>query len=201
MKLALRLCGASAVQLRPGDPVDFEELDGFVITGGHDIQPVLYRAAAEAGRTYDPERDAFESAVIDHALAQRLPLLAICRGAQLMNVRLGGSLIQDLTLRRKETSNRRTLLPLKSLAVEPDTLLERALRTTSAKINSLHRQAIDDIGEGLEVSGTDRDQIVQAVEHPGHDFMLAVQWHPEMLDPGHVAIDPLLTWLVQRASN
>ncbi len=119
--------------------------------------------------------------MIDHALAKDLPLLGICRGAQLLNVRLGGTRLQELRSRRKRTSNRWTILPLKNLCVEPRTALYRLLATTEARINSLHNQGIDRIGDGLQVSGRDLDGIVQAIEDPARPFLMGVQWHPEFL--------------------
>lgn len=179
--LALRLCGASPVQLRPGQTAGFAGLDALVITGGHDIDPVLYAAEPEVHPRYDRERDAFESAAIDWALQHRLPLLGICRGAQLLNVRMGGSLFQDLQSHRRRTSHRRTLLPLKTLLVTGPSRLHTLLASRECKINSLHNQAIDRVGEGLTVTGRDLDNIVQAVEHPDHPYLLGVQWHPEFL--------------------
>jgi putative glutamine amidotransferase len=161
--------------------VDVTALDGLVITGGHDVEPVLYKAAAEIEGKYDPERDAFEAGIIDQALLDRIPLLGICRGAQLLNVQLGGSLIQDLRKHRKLTSNRRTLLPMKTLCLEGDSRLAKLLGKDTLKINSLHKQSIDHIGSGLRVSGRDLDDIVQAVEHPERDYLFGVQWHPEFL--------------------
>jgi putative glutamine amidotransferase len=130
---------------------------------------------------YDQARDAFESFVIDEALEQGLPLLGICRGAQLLNVRMGGSLFQELRSRREHTSNRWTIFPLKTLLVEPGTRLHGRLGAERTRINSLHSQGIDALGEGLQVSGRDLDGIVQAVEAPERDFLMGVQWHPEFL--------------------
>lgn len=156
-------------------------LDGVVITGGHDVEPVLYKAAAEVKGHYDSVRDAFESAIIDYALANDLPLLGICRGAQLLNVRLGGSLFQDLRSRRHKTSNRRTILPLKTVYVLEGTQLREIASADRLKVNSLHKQSVDVLGAGLRIAGRDQDDIVQAIEHPKRRFLIGVQWHPEFL--------------------
>ena len=132
MHLAVLMAGGRPRHLRPGDRVTTGDLDGVIITGGHDVEPVLYKAEAEVEGRYDPERDAFESEVIDCALADSTPLLGICRGAQLLNVRLGGTLFQDLRSRRHRTSHRRTLLPLKTLCVGEATRLARLLGTVLA---------------------------------------------------------------------
>lgn len=180
--VAVRLYGATPLQLRPGDAGRIHRFDGVVITGGHDVHPVLYAAAPEVEPNYDEARDALEVAIIDEALERRLPVLGICRGAQLLNVRLGGSLFQELKSRRRRTSNRWTVLPLKTLCIRPGTLLAQLMGEGTARINSLHNQGIDRCGKTLEISGTDLDDIPQAVENPGHGpLLLGVQWHPEFL--------------------
>jgi putative glutamine amidotransferase len=167
--------------LRPGTTSSTRGLDGVVISGGHDVEPTLYKKAAEVEGKYDPERDAFESEVIDRALADDTPLLGICRGAQLLNVRLGGTLFQDLRAQRVKTSNRRTVFPLKTLCLERSSQLRELMRVDVARINSLHKQSIDHLGEGLRISGRDLDGIVQAVESEKRRFLWGVQWHPELL--------------------
>ncbi|MEA3639268.1 MAG: gamma-glutamyl-gamma-aminobutyrate hydrolase family protein [Lamprobacter sp.] len=183
VQLALRLAGARTELLTPVNPKPEiqAKADGVVITGGHDVDPVLYAAAPEVKPKYDPERDALESAVIDRALERGLPLLGICRGAQLLNVRLGGNLFQELRSRRKHTSNRWTIFPLKTLCIEPGTELQRLMGGDRARINSLHNQGIDRLGEGLIIAGRDLDGIVQAIEAPLRHCVRGVQWHPEFL--------------------
>ncbi len=179
--LAVFLAGGRTAQLSPADRASTRPFHGVVITGGHDVDPVLYAQESQVLPHYDPDRDAFESAVIDDALTRGLPLLGICRGAQLLNVCLGGDLHQDLRSRRRRTSQRRTILPLKTLLVEPGSRLFELLGTVRGRINSLHNQGIDRLGRGLRISGRDLDDIVQAVEDPDRPFLLGVQWHPEFL--------------------
>ncbi|EGV19064.1 gamma-glutamyl-gamma-aminobutyrate hydrolase family protein [Thiocapsa marina] len=180
--LAVRLYGGRPLQVRPGDTPKRLTYQGVVVTGGHDVEPVLYAAEPEVEPNYDRARDALETEVIQDALDRGLPLLGICRGAQLLNVCRGGSLFQDLHSHRHKTSHRWTVLPLKTLCVErPATMIARLLGPGRHRINSLHNQAIDRLGEGLRVSGRDLDGIVQAIEDPRADFLLGVQWHPEFL--------------------
>lgn len=173
--------GGRVVQLSPQAPDAVEPVQGVVITGGHDVDPVLYAEQAESHVRLDTERDAFESLVIEDAIARGLPLLGICRGAQLLNVRRGGSLHQELRSRRRHTSNRWTTLPLKTLRVVAGSRLHALFGEGRSRINSLHNQGIKRLGHGLEVSGRDLDGIVQAIEDPAHDFFIGVQWHPEFL--------------------
>lgn len=179
--LAVRWYGGQPLQLRPGDEVDNKAIDAVVITGGHDVDPVLYAAEPEVHPKYDKARDEFESSVIQIALHHDVPLLGICRGAQLLNVQRGGNLFQELRSRRQKTSNRWTVLPIKTLKIERRTHLERFLGCRQCRINSLHNQGIDKVGEGLKVSARDLDGIVQGIEDPDKPFLVGVQWHPEFL--------------------
>ncbi|AWI76574.1 peptidase C26 [Parazoarcus communis] len=180
---AVRWYGGKPVHIRPSDRSLQHHYDGVVITGGHDVNPALYAAEPEVEPLHDTERDALEMHVIELSLARRLPILGICRGAQLLNVFRGGSLFQELRSRRRRTSNRWTVLPLKRLHVESGSMLARLVGDGTQRINSLHNQAIDRAGEGLRISGRDLDGIVQAIEDPDYGFLLGVQWHPEFLLP------------------
>ncbi|MCW8857816.1 MAG: type 1 glutamine amidotransferase [Kangiella sp.] len=183
---AIRFYGGRPLQLRPGDEQLQHEYDGVVITGGHDVEPVLYATEPEVEPKYDSARDAFEMKIIKDALKRNLPLLGICRGAQLLNVACGGTLFQQLHLYRVKTSNRWTIFPLKTLYKSNTTevgnsLLLSITGSKPSKINSLHNQGIDKVGENLVVTGKDADNIVQAIEAPAIPFVLGVQWHPEFL--------------------
>jgi len=177
--LGLRLARARVVQLRPGRTVPIDELDGAVLTGGHDVEPVLYRASAEVEGRYDTERDRFELEVLQALLDRGRPVLGICRGAQLLNVRLGGTLRQDLT--SVQRSHARTLLPLSSIELVAGSRLADTLGVVETRVNVLHDQAIDELGRGLRVVARDSYDLVQGVESEQHAFALGVQWHPEFL--------------------
>jgi len=179
--LALRLLGARPVQLRPGSAIPARELAGVVISGGHDVEPVLYKSAAEVEGNYDPERDAFESEMIDQALAASRPLLGICRGAQLLNVCLGGNLHQNLRKAHPHTRRRRSILPVNSVTLEPDSKLRKLLKRKRLRVNRLHNQSVNRTGVGLRIAARDDNDIVQAIEGPKQAFAIGVQWHPEFL--------------------
>lgn len=180
----LKRHGAHPVHMTPRNPLPVTRIDGVVISGGDDIDSGLYLHNDEDVAPMDATRDQFEIEVLKYVLETDVPILGICRGAQLLNVVLGGSLHSDLRPIRNKTSNRRTPFARKTLLVEPETQLAQLIGKQRARINSLHHQAIRDLGDGLVVSGRDLDGIVQAVEHPGRRLMIGTQWHPEYL-PRH----------------
>lgn len=179
-RLMLAMQGLRAVYLTSRSPFPAEPVSGIVIGGGHDIEPEHYGEARLAERAYDPERDLFEMAMIRRAIRDNLPMLGICRGAQLINVVFGGSLHADIRPRRRLTPNVNTTRPVKWVTLDPNSRLARQLGTVRIKVNSLHRQAIDQLGDGLSVVGRDADGFIQAVEG-NFGFLLGVQWHPEYL--------------------
>ena len=158
-----------------------DKLDGIVIGGGSDIDPGLYGGVDDGASRLDPQRDAFEIEIIEHALNTNLPILGIYRGAQLINVVLGGSLYSDIRILRSKTSNRRTPLPRKTASLETDNILFKLTKRRQLRINSLHHQAIEKIGKHLKIIARDLDDFVQAVESTEHRFLLGTQWHPEYL--------------------
>ena len=159
---------------------------GLVLTGGEDVGPERYGATPHAKLgNVDRVRDAAELALIAAALQHRLPILAICRGIQILNVALGGTLYQDLDSERPgpiahqdESGGGRH-----AIRVEPGSVLERTLGTRSATVNSRHHQAIRDLAPGLTAVAWADDGVIEAVEPAaaGAPWMAAVQWHPENL--------------------
>jgi len=182
--LSLRAMGAFARRMRPPyRPEQLDGLTGIVIGGGANVDPTRFAQQAEIEYTYDVQRDEFEWQVLTEAMHRELPLLGICRGAQLLNVFAGGNLWQNLRENIPGLQLRRHVLARKDVTIEPHTLLADVMRVHEVKVNSLHRQGIRDIGRGLRIAAHDGDGIVQAVEaEPGrHKFLLGVQWHPEYL--------------------
>lgn len=130
----------------------------------------------------DSDRDDLELGLIRKGLDEGLPLLGICRGAQLINVALGGTLHQALTDFYTETPQIRSVLPRKKVELEPGSRLLKILECNPCKVNALHSQAIDEPGEGLRIVAREEPTgVTQAVEHRDYPFVIGVQWHPEFM--------------------
>ncbi len=156
-------------------------LDGLVMAGGADVDPARY-GSAPGPHTLGlrPDRDAAELAVLQAALARDLPLLAICRGMQLLNVTLGGTLVQHLPDVPATGSHQLApgVFAQREVRTEPRNELHRLLGPT-APVDCHHHQALDRIAPGLTPSARAEDGVVEAVEAADHRFCLGVQWHPE----------------------
>jgi putative glutamine amidotransferase len=176
-------------------------VDGLLLAGGADIDPSAYGAPRHPC-TVDtkPRRDAFEIALSRAAIERDLPVLGICRGMQLLNVALGGTLIQHLPDDLGHTDHRRTLGSFDNsdhdVRVAPGTLAARVIGESPHKTYSHHHQAVDVLGEGLVATGwATIDDLVEVVELPGPRFVLGVQWHPEVDDTS-----PVIAALVEAAA-
>jgi len=129
----------------------------------------------------DVDRDRMEKKLCFYALENKLPVLGICRGAQLINVALGGTLHQDTHTFYKETTNIRTILASKKVYLTKKSKLRKIFIADNCLVNSLHDQAIKKLGSDLIITAIEDNKIVQAIEHTKHPFMIGVQWHPEYL--------------------
>ena len=200
IRLAVWLAGGTAKRISVKHLWPIEEIDALIVSGGDDIHPSLYGEDEMPKAHYDPARDALEQVHIAWALEHRLPMLGICRGTQLINVSLGGSLHQDIRARRKLTSNRGTVLPRKTAVLRANSCLSSVLKTSRLRINSLHHQAVDSLGENIAVVARDLDGFVQGIEPLGQRHWLGVQWHPEYLfyRSHHLR---LFKWLVQQCRH
>lgn len=155
-------------------------LDGLLVSGGNDLSPALY-GGEETHARIDPARDQHELEALELADARQWPVLGICRGSQLLNVAAGGNLHPDINHMRRRTSKRPHLMPRKLVMIERSSQLASITRHVVVRVNSLHHQAVDRLGDGFDVVARDRDGIVQAIERPAGPFRLGVQWHPEYL--------------------
>jgi putative glutamine amidotransferase len=186
---AVQAAGGLAVLLPPDDAAAenpdelLDRLDGLMLAGGNDVDPATYgaRPHREVGRTI-PERDRFELALAHRALEREIPLLAICRGMQMLNVACGGTLVQHVPDLVGHEEHRHTPGQFADHAVELDarSLAARAAGVDRLAVKSHHHQGIDELGENLVASGrADGDGLVEAIEDPDRPFVLGVLWHPE----------------------
>jgi len=165
-------------------------VDGVVLSGGDDIDPISYGAENTDSKRSHTEVDAFEIAVVGAARAQGKPVLAICRGLQMLNVALGGTLRQEVTSEggvhdtisgdHEEMSARRHVVRFES-----GSLLAGVYGTSEAKVNTLHHQGVDQLADELVVEGRTDDGLIEAVRYAGDWWALGVQWHPERLEGDH----------------
>lgn len=176
------------------DPADADRLvasvDGVLLSGGDDVDPSTYHAENTDSKKSSRVVDEFEIAVFRAARDQAKPVLAICRGLQLLNVALGGTLrqevtseggVHDLITRDHEELNARHHV----VTFEPGSILGDIYGAAEAKVNTLHHQGLDRLADGLIVEGRTDDGLVEAVRGEGDWWVLGVQWHPERLDGDH----------------
>ncbi|MFO8045076.1 MAG: type 1 glutamine amidotransferase [Halomonas sp.] len=172
--------GGRPLRLSPSRPTPMH-LDGLVIGGGDDIQAHLYNAEVQLDVRVDPQRDELELELLERFIPADTPVLGICRGAQLINIYLGGTLDPDIYTTHEGLKRRRTVLPRKTVDIVGASKLHRILRVSWCRINSLHHQAVHRAGRGIEIVARDRDGLVQGIESRDHEFLIGVQWHPEWL--------------------
>lgn len=176
-------------------PAYLDMIDALIVTGGaFDVDPALYGASEthESVVTKD-ERTQFEWAITKGALERQMPVLGICGGQQLLNVVLGGSLIQHIpdsvpACLPHEQPNPRDEVG-HDVSIVEGSLLHRLTGVAAMGVNSAHHQAVERVGEGTVVSASAQDGVIEAIEHPGYRYCLGVQWHPEFLiTPGDRAV-------------
>lgn len=187
-----------------------DRLDGVIITGGGDIDPVRYgQDPHEETAGIDTERDEFELAILHTALEQDMPVLGICRGLQIFNVALGGTLVQDVgELFPHATEHRQQALKVHheetfqtALLASGDHPLRAMIAGDTVEINSFHHQGINTLADSLQVMATTQDGLIEAVYYPEATHAMAVQWHPEMLAPHQDEAAALFRSLVEAATQ
>lgn len=161
-------------------------LDGLILPGGIDVDPNRYgENPIVACGEMDPHWDELDLLAAGSALEQDLPLLAICRGAQVLNVALGGTLVQDIPSQIinpiKHSQEAPRWYATHELAIEPASLLGQLWGVAPTRVNSYHHQAINKVGKGLRIVASAPDGVIEAVESTEHRFVLGVQWHPELM--------------------
>lgn len=179
------------------------KLDGLLVIGGNDLDPAFYNQQPHAllGEVVS-KRDSSDLSLVKKALEMDLPMLAICRGHQVLNVALGGTLIQDIPAQvagahlhaqraaRHEVSHSVQLLPGK---------LQTIVNAAEIRINSFHHQAVDVVGEGLNVAAVALDGVIEALELPSKTYCISVQWHPEELSAENMYAKRLFESFIEAA--
>jgi putative glutamine amidotransferase len=168
------------------------EIDGLLLAGGEDVAPGRYGEAPHPSVVdVDPHRDDFEIALVEQARQRNVPILAICRGIQVLNVACGGTLVQDIPTQVAGALDHKLTVPphasydlAHEVWLDKDTLLARLMRerlsdADSCEANSRHHQAVKQVAPGFQVSATAPDGVIEAIEDPTARFCLGVQWHPE----------------------
>lgn len=165
-----------------------ETLDGFLFSGGPDVHPFLFGEETLTGcGDFSPLRDSSELLLLSQVYEKKKPVLGICRGAQLLNIALGGDIYQDIFSQVPERfpiAHRQPFSaahPAHRVTLESGSRLAQITQSLSLEVNSLHHQAIRNAAPCLNVCGRASDGIIEAVEQPDHPFLVGVQWHPEQL--------------------
>ncbi len=208
--MAVEAWNAAAVMIPPMGDEDsarrvIDLLDGLILTGGGDPLPEYMNAEPHPQiRGIDPYRDRTETALILAAMEKNLPILGICKGAQAINIALGGDLIQHIP---DTTANavghwQRAVVPcgIHTIDIEPQTLFARLMGGASTlRVNSYHHQAIGRLGQGLQVAARARDGIIEAIEADDGRPILGLQYHPEELVPCEAHARAVFEWLIAQA--
>ncbi len=151
----------------------------FFVSFGITLVRKLFSLGHMAGP--DPDRDEMEKRLLMYALEKNIPVLGICRGAQFINVHLGGTLHQDISMFYHETPKADTIYPRKNILIDEDSNLHRIIGSSEARVNSLHNQAVDKRGAGVAYVAREPNGVVQALEIAKKEFVIGIQWHPEYL--------------------
>jgi gamma-glutamyl-gamma-aminobutyrate hydrolase PuuD len=179
---ALRQAGIEPVLISPARPGCLRGLRGLLLSGGTDVNPARYGAQPYAGNEpHDDQRDELEMRLLAEALEGQRPVLAICRGMQLLNIAHGGTLLQHLpNAERHRVRDGDPAQPAHEIVVDRGTRLAEILGEGRHMVNSRHHQAVGQIGTGLQVAArSSPDGVIEGLERPGARFVLGVQWHPE----------------------
>lgn len=209
---AIAAAGGLPVYVPPGLDDDtlreiYARLDGLLLPGGPDVRPHLYgQEQHPATQVIDDPRDATELTLARWALADNLPVFGICRGHQVLNVAMGGTLVQDIpsqvetALTHDIPDGQPRSTRIHDVTIAPESRLASILGQTRVSVNSLHHQSVQEAAPGAVVTASAPDGVVEAIEVPGKPFALSVQWHPEDLYTGDPAMARLFEEFVRAAA-
>lgn len=192
---SITTCGGVPILLPPTTKMDTKEImaivDGVMLTGGVDVDPSHYGEPPipTLGRV-DPLRDSYELVVTKKAIECQKPLLAICRGIQILNVALGGTLYQDVYSQLEEPLKHSQMAPryypTHKVRILQDSELYKIFEKSEIRVNSFHHQAIKDLSQGLVANAWSEEGLIEGVENREENFVLGVQWHPERMIRGEM---------------
>lgn len=180
-----------------------DQIDGLLLTGGDDINPALFREDPHQKLgIIEPGRDEYETKLVKSCLENNLPVLAVCRGAQILNITEGGTMYQDIydqiegyVMQHQQKASRDFLSH--SITIKEDSLLHSILGETSVRTNTFHHQANRDIPDHFQITAYSNDGVIEAIESTSHDFVLGIQWHPEGSFPSDEYSKKLFTAFVR----
>ena len=178
-------------------------LDGLLISGGNDVDPVFYGGKKEAKNlNITPERDVFELSLVRKATTRKIPMMAICRGMQLLNVAFGGNLYQDFSTERNfrdHTLEGSTIYKKRhAIIIQEGSRLFDIIQKKKIMVNTSHHQMVKRVGAGLTATAwSEEDGVIEAIETEEDRFLLGVQWHPELMMDKNSKV--LFDWLIQSA--
>ena len=206
---AIRRAGGVPLLLPPGEDdltAVLAVIDGIIISGGSDIHPDEYQGNSQHPQltVHDPERDKLELTLVRHLTnGTQLPTLAICRGVQVLNVALGGTLHEHVADLHPQDIHRdeKGEWAMQEVNVTPSSLLAEVMQATQVVTTSGHHQALKEVADGLKVTATAPDGVIEAVEHTGMPWMLGVQWHPEVTAADDPTQQRLFDELIQEAAR
>lgn len=181
-------------------------IDGLILSGGYDVCPLFYREEPSKGlEAICPERDVYEIQLLQSMRMLRKPILGICRGLQLMNVALGGTLYQDIELFRPSSIQHQSKASpdaaIHSISILPNTLLHEMMSEETLLTNSFHHQAIKELSPELQANALSQDGLIEGIEGKDDQFLLGVQWHPELMIEKHPCMLKLFKGLIQSSKK
>ena len=185
IKLAILLAGGKPLCIIPRDIEQLPDFDGLLLGGGVDIHPQHYHGTIKPNYRYDVERDTIELQLLEHAFKLDKPILGICRGCQMLNIFQDGTLYADIKKMDHVTQYPSHLFGYiffrKSINIVQDSQLYQCIGSQQIKVNSIHQQCINLIGNGFKVTALEDNKIIQCIEYPKLSFVMGVQFHPEFL--------------------
>lgn len=181
-------------------------IDALILTGGHDVDPFLYgeEPSQKLGEIF-PERDSFDFTLIKYAKEKNIPILGICRGYQIINVYHGGSLYQDLSYKNdcfvKHWQAHSSELVTHTVNIDKDSKLYSMFDSEEIRVNSFHHQILKDIPDNFRATAHAKDGVIEAIEAQDYRYLVAVQWHPEMLHNSVEKMNNIFKSLIEEAKH